>query len=116
MPAPKPLFVTSLAQPLEPRLSEGAVIAQACVVASNACDPGDPRLAIPDDHSLRFIAHGAVTHIAVAWPDGVLSWAYIPGGNQVLHGMRSALLDAYARGRNIIEQIHLQHGGHAGNA
>lgn len=116
MPAPIPLFVTSLAHPLESRLPEGAVIAQACVVAQSDCDASDPRLAIPDDHALRFIAHGAVTHIAVAWPDGVLSWAYIPGGDQILHGIRSALLDAYARGRNLLEQIHLQHSDHAGNA
>lgn len=114
--APQPLFITVLAKPLEPRLPEGAVIAQARVIAPQDCDPTDPRLAIPGDHSLRFIVHGAVGHLAIEWPDGVLAWAYIPGGLNVLRGMRESLLDAYQRGRDALELIHLQHLAPSGEA
>lgn len=116
MTAPSPLFKTVFAMPLEPRLTEGAVVAQARVIAPQLCAPDDPRLAIPDDHALRFLAQGAVGQLAIEWPDGVLAWAYIPGGEQLLRGMRDSMLEAYSRGRSLLEQIHLQHGQHAGNA
>jgi hypothetical protein len=52
----------------------------------------------------------------VQWPDGALAYAYLPVGGQVLDGLRTALLEAYARGRDRLEQIHLEMGAPQGQA
>ena len=116
MSAPTPLFQPVFTKPLSPRLAEGAVIANARVIDPHRCDPDDPRPVPADDHALRFIALGTVGLLLIEWPDGVLAWAYLPCGPNVLMALRNAMLDAYSRGRDVLERIHTELGLPAGNA
>lgn len=105
-----PLFTTTFSQQLGPRLTEGAIVTQARIVEITDAALADPRLA--DDATvtaLNVIVHRSPAHMVLQWPDGVLARAFLPTGDQLLMGMRAAMLDAYARGRKALEKIHLQH-------
>jgi hypothetical protein len=115
---PKPLFEVVFAQPLAARLSDGAVISRGQIVMATPGEDIDIRLV---EHAPMEVVNiinsgGCAARFLVEWPDGCLARAYLPVGGQVLEGMRAALLDAYGRGRQRLEQIHLEMAAHQGQA
>jgi hypothetical protein len=103
---------------LAPRLTAGAAISQAQLVMTTHETDVDARLV---EHSPMEVVNiinrgGCAAFFLVEWPDGSMARAYLPVGGQVLEGMRSALLDAYGRGRQRLEQIHLEMAAHQGQA
>lgn len=105
-----PLFVVSFAQSLTERLTDGAVVAKAEIVIASPGPSVDSRLVEQSSmHAINIITRGgSAARFLVQWPDGALAYAYLPVGGQVLDGLRTALLEAYARGRDRLEQIHLE--------
>ena len=118
MNAPAPLFVTVFAQPLTKRLSDEAALSKAEIVIASPRLDVDVRLVEQSStETINIITSGgSAARLLVQWPDGALAYAYLPAGGQVLEGIRSALLKAYARGRDRLEQIHLEMGLTQGQA
>lgn len=117
MTAPAPLFITRFSQPIGPRLAVAEIACQARVVAPQLADPADPRLEdSASEIGLRAVTQGAEPRLLVEWPDMVLAWAFIPFGLQATVALETALRDAYQRGRDVLERLHIELGQQAGNA
>jgi hypothetical protein len=115
---PSPLFIAAFARPLIVRLTDEAALVKAQIVLPSPGPDMDIRLV---EHAPMEVVNiinsgGCAARFLVEWPDGSLARAYLPVGGQVLEGMRSALLDAYGRGRQRLEQIHLEMAAHQGQA
>lgn len=110
MNTPNPLFVTAFAQPLKERLTGESALAKAQIVVGAPGPDIDVRLVEQSStETINIITSGgSAARLLVQWPDGTLAYAYLPAGGQVLEGIRSALLKAYAHGRDRLEQIHLE--------
>lgn len=110
MNTPTPLFVTAFAQPLASRLTPEAALAKAEIVIAALGQDIDTRLVCqaPIDGFKLITGGGVAARFLVQWPDGALAYAYLPAGGQVLEGMREALISAYSRGRDRLEQIYLE--------
>lgn len=107
---PTPLFVTTFAQTLAARLTDETALAKAQIVIAVPGESTDIRLVEQSAMlAINMITKGgSAARLLVQWPDGTLAYAYLPVGGQVLDGLRTALIDAYARGRDRLEQIHLE--------
>ncbi len=118
MSNPNPLFVAAFVQPLTERLTNEAAVAKAEIVVAAPGSEADLRLVEQSSmHAINIITRGgSAAQFLVQWPDGSLAYAYLPVGGQVLDGLRTALLEAYARGRERLEQIHLEMGAPQGQA
>lgn len=118
MNTPDPLFITIFAQPLAARLTDEAALAKAQIVVPAPGPDIDIRLVeqSPMETVNIITSGGSAARFLVQWPDGSLAYAYLPVGGQVLDGMRTALIRAYAHGRDRLEQIHLEMGAPVGRA
>lgn len=118
MNTPNPLFIASFAQPLVARLTDEAALVKAQIVLPAPGPDIDIRLVAQSPmEAINIITSGGTAAcFLVQWPDGSLAYAHLPVGGAVLDGMRTALLRAYAHGRDRLEQIHLEMGAPQGQA